>query len=94
MTNEDKLRFEVVGGFNLLSSDKIADIISIAVSRPLTDSCVPSCRGFCRAVKELTNSEENFIQVISLLSHDYKVEAYTIIEDKELKKYAAKFLLI
>lgn len=98
MTNEDKLRFETVGGFNLLSNDDEIKILE-KFSETLNNKKFPSCnrediKKHLKILKEMSGTEENFIQVMKWFSHNYKVEAYTMIEDKELKKYAAKFLLI
>ena len=102
MTNEDKLRFETVGGFNLLSNDDEIKILE-KFSETLNNKKFPSCnrediKKHLKILKEMSGTAENFIQVVSDLDTGtfedliMKIVAIAVLNDKEMIPFANNFL--
>lgn len=102
MTDEDKLRLEVTGGFNLLSNDEEVKILD-KFSETLNNEIFPSCnkediKNHLKILRKMSGTDENFIQVVSDLDTGtiedliMKLVAIAVLDDKEMIPFANNFL--
>ena len=99
MSDEDKLRFELTGGFNKLSEDELKNIEKEFFSHINCDESIIEGLNFrIAAVKFLKKiskyyNDEEFIQIVVLI-RDVSLYGYalTLLKDKEVIPYAKEYL--